>query len=50
MSKKDLKVLGMIATVGVVAVVVHGITSKKWETAHTLFSVLGAVVALSTLT
>jgi hypothetical protein len=49
MSKKDLKALGAIAAVGGVAVVVHGITSKKWETAHTVFSLLGAVVALLTL-
>ena len=36
--------------VGGVAVVVPGITSKKWETAHTVFSLLGAAVALLTLT
>lgn len=50
MSKKDLKALGAVATIGGAVVVVHGITSKKWQTAHTVFCVLGAVVALATLT
>ena len=49
MNKKDLKVLGTIAAVGGAVVVVHGITSKKWQTAHTILSVLGAIVALVTL-
>jgi len=50
MSKKDLQMLGVIAAAGGAVVVVHGITSKKWQTAHTVFSLLGAVVALATLT
>lgn len=50
MSKKDLKVLGVVATIGGAAVVLHGVTSKKWETAHSLFSALSIVVALLTLT
>jgi hypothetical protein len=50
MSKKDLKVLGVIAAAGGAVVAIHGITSKKWQTAHSVFSVLGAVVALATLT
>ena len=49
MDKKDLKMLGTIATVGGVIVVAHGITSKKWQTAHTVLSVLSVVVALATL-
>ncbi|HTW06333.1 MAG TPA: hypothetical protein VME46_02415 [Acidimicrobiales bacterium] len=36
MTKKGLKTLGIIATVGGAAVALHGTTSKKWETAHTV--------------
>lgn len=49
MSKKDAQLLGAVAAVGGAVVVVHGITSKKWETAHTFFSVLSTLVALATL-
>ena len=49
MNKTDLKTLGAIATVGGVVVVAHGITSKKWQTAHTIFTALSVVVALATL-
>ena len=49
MNKKDLKVLGAIAAVGGAAVAIHGITSKRWQTAHTIFAVVGAAVALATL-
>jgi uncharacterized membrane protein HdeD (DUF308 family) len=49
MDKEDLKMLGAIATVGGVIVVAHGIKSKKWQTAHTVLSVLSGVVALATL-
>lgn len=48
MDKNGVKVLGMIATAGGAAVAVHGITNKKWEDWHTLFTVLGAVVAIAT--
>lgn len=50
MSSKELDALREIVAVGTVAVIVHGITSKKCEVAHTMFAVLGVVVALLTLT
>jgi hypothetical protein len=31
MSKKDLKTLGTIASVGTAVVAIHGITSKRWR-------------------
>jgi ABC-type phosphate/phosphonate transport system permease subunit len=46
MSKKDLKVLGAIGATGGAVVIMHGITSKKWETAHTILTLLSAFVAV----
>ena len=48
MNKKDLKAVGAIAAVGTAIVALHGVTSKRWQTAHTILTVIGAVVALST--
>jgi hypothetical protein len=50
MRKRDWQIIGLIATAGGAAVAVHGITSKRWKDAHTLFSVLSACVALAALT
>jgi hypothetical protein len=47
-SKKDLKTIGTVAAVGAAVVAIHGITSKRWQTAHTVFTVVGALVAVST--
>lgn len=44
-----MKKIGAVAAVGAAVVAIHGITSKKWRNAHTLFTVLGAVVAVATL-
>ena len=49
MSKKDLKVLGALATIGGAIVVIHGVTSKKWQTAHTVFTIIAVVVAVASL-
>lgn len=48
MNKKDLKTIGAIAAVGTAVVALHGITSKRWQTAHTILTVIGAAVAMST--
>lgn len=37
MSRKDAKVIGMIGVVGAALVATHGITSKRWQTWHTVF-------------
>lgn len=48
MNKKDLKVIGAVAAVGTGVVALHGITSKHWQTAHTIFTLVGLFVTLST--
>jgi hypothetical protein len=48
-SKKDLKIIGAIAAVGGTVLAIHGITSKRWQTAYTFFTIAGALVALGTL-
>jgi hypothetical protein len=44
-----MKRLGVAAAVGTAIVVIHGVTDKKWKDAHTLFTVVGAIVALASL-
>lgn len=48
MSKKDWKAIGAVAAIGGAVVAIHGVTSKKWQTAHTVFVVVALVVALAT--
>jgi hypothetical protein len=48
-NKKDLKTIGAIAAVGGAVVAIHGVTTKRWQIAHTVFTVAGALVALATL-
>jgi uncharacterized membrane protein len=49
MSKKDLKVLGAVAAIGGAVVIIHGVTSKKWQTAHTVLTLLSVFVAIASL-
>ena len=46
MSNKDWKTLAIVASVGGLVVGLHGITSKRWTNAHTLFVLLGAIAAV----
>jgi hypothetical protein len=48
MESSDWKALAAIATIGGGIVALHGITSKKWTDAHTLFTALGIAAALAT--
>ena len=48
MTKKQLTIIGAVAAVGGGLVTLHGVTSKRWQKAHTGFAVLsGLVGALS---
>ena len=50
MSTKNERAIGMLSTIGSAVVAIHGITSKRWKTAHTVFVLAGvaaAVVAFS---
>jgi hypothetical protein len=48
MEASDWKALVAIAAVGGGIVALHGVTSKKWTEAHTLFTVLGIIATLAT--
>lgn len=48
MAKRDWATVGALAAIGTGVVVLHGVTSRKWKDAHTLFSVLGALATLAT--
>ena len=48
MKKKDLATLGAVATIGGAIVALHGITSKRWKEAHTVFVVASLVVVMLT--
>ena len=39
----DPKRIALIAAVGGAVVTVHGVTSKKWSEAHTVFVLLGSL-------
>jgi hypothetical protein len=45
-SRKDWQDLAKLAAAGGAIVALHGITSKKWTEAHTLFAVLGIIAFL----
>jgi len=40
MTKKQLARVGAVATIGGGIVTLHGITSRRWQRAHTVFTVL----------
>lgn len=46
MRKRDWDNLSLIATVGGAIVALHGITSRKWQEAHTFFLVLALAAAV----
>ena len=46
MTTSQLTKIGAIATIGGGIVTLHGITSGHWRRAHTLFSVVGAIVGV----
>jgi hypothetical protein len=45
MNKKQLTRVGAVATIGGGIVTLHGITSRRWQRAHTAFATLALVVA-----
>lgn len=47
--QKGLQAVGALAAVGGAATVVHGLTTKNWTTAHTIFTVVGAVAGVGAL-
>jgi hypothetical protein len=46
MTKAQLTKVGAIATIGGGIVTLHGITSRHWRRAHTLFSLAGGIVGV----
>ena len=44
MNKKQLARVGAVATIGGGIVTLHGVTSRRWQKAHTVFTVLAIVV------
>jgi hypothetical protein len=46
MSKKDWKAVGAVAAIGGAMVAWHGITSKRWQTWHTVFVIAAALAAI----
>lgn len=44
MNKKQLARVGAVATIGGGIVTLHGITSRRWQKAHTVFTGLAIVV------
>jgi hypothetical protein len=46
MNKKQLVRVGAVATIGGGIVTLHGITSRRWQRAHTVFTVLAMVVGM----
>jgi hypothetical protein len=46
MDKKQLARVGAVATIGGGIVTLHGITSKRWQKAHTLFTGLAIVIGV----
>jgi hypothetical protein len=49
MSRRDAETISAIATIGGTIIALHGITSKNWSYAHTLFLALAVVGAVATL-
>jgi hypothetical protein len=47
--KSDWQTVGAIAAIGSGATVIHGLTTKNWTTAHTVFTVGGIVAAVGSL-
>ncbi len=45
----NARTIGLLAIVGSGIVAVHGITSKKWQEAHSIFVVLGVLTAAVSL-
>ena len=45
MSTKDWALLGTIAAVGSALVTAHGLTSRQWQTWHTVFALAGGLAA-----
>ena len=46
MTKRQLTRVGAIATIGGGIVTLHGVTSGRWQRAHTIFAMVGGVVGV----
>lgn len=46
MNKRQLTTIGAVATIGGGIVTLHGITSRRWQKAHTAFTVLAVAVGV----
>jgi hypothetical protein len=44
--RNDWQAVGAVAAVGTAVTVAHGLTTKNWTTAHTVFTIVGAVAGV----